>query len=55
MMTTMSAIFGILPIAIGIGAGSELRQPRRRRRARGFSGADPIHDPGHLRLHGAPE
>jgi multidrug efflux pump subunit AcrB len=27
MMTTMSAIFGILPIAIGIGAGSELRQP----------------------------
>jgi hypothetical protein len=27
IMTTMSAIFGILPIAIGIGAGSELRQP----------------------------
>jgi multidrug efflux pump subunit AcrB len=27
MMTTMAAIFGILPIAIGIGAGSELRQP----------------------------
>jgi len=27
MMTTMSAIFGILPIAIGFGAGSELRQP----------------------------
>ncbi|MBV9014130.1 MAG: efflux RND transporter permease subunit, partial [Alphaproteobacteria bacterium] len=27
MMTTMSAIFGIMPIAIGIGAGSELRQP----------------------------
>ena len=27
MMTTMAAIFGILPIAIGFGAGSELRQP----------------------------
>ena len=27
MMTTMAAILGILPIAIGIGAGSELRQP----------------------------
>ena len=27
MMTTMAAVFGILPIAIGIGAGSELRQP----------------------------
>ena len=29
MMTTMAAIFGIMPIAIGIGAGSELRQPLR--------------------------
>ena len=27
MMTTMAAIFGILPIALGIGAGAELRQP----------------------------
>jgi len=27
MMTTMAAIFGALPIAIGVGAGSELRQP----------------------------
>ena len=27
MMTTMAAIFGILPIAIGFGAGAELRQP----------------------------
>jgi multidrug efflux pump subunit AcrB len=27
MMTTMSALFGSLPIAIGQGAGSELRQP----------------------------
>ena len=27
MMTTMSAILGILPIAIGLGAGSDLRQP----------------------------
>ncbi|WP_449245777.1 efflux RND transporter permease subunit [Desulfobacca acetoxidans] len=27
MMTTMSALFGTLPIALGIGAGSEARQP----------------------------
>ena len=27
MMTTMAAIFGTLPIAVGFGAGSELRQP----------------------------
>jgi multidrug efflux pump subunit AcrB len=27
MMTTMAAILGVMPIAIGIGAGSELRQP----------------------------
>ena len=27
MMTTMAAIFGTLPIAAGIGAGAELRQP----------------------------
>ena len=27
MMTTMAALFGTLPIAIGIGAGAELRQP----------------------------
>jgi HAE1 family hydrophobic/amphiphilic exporter-1 len=27
MMTTMAAIFGTLPIAIGVGAGSELRRP----------------------------
>jgi HAE1 family hydrophobic/amphiphilic exporter-1 len=27
MMTTMAAIFGSLPIAIGMGSGSELRQP----------------------------
>lgn len=27
MMTTMAAIFGTLPIAFGLGAGSELRQP----------------------------
>jgi len=27
MMTTMAAIFGTLPIAIGFGSGSELRQP----------------------------
>jgi HAE1 family hydrophobic/amphiphilic exporter-1 len=27
MMTSMAAIFGTLPIALGLGAGSELRQP----------------------------
>ena len=27
MMTTMAAILGTLPIALGIGAGAELRQP----------------------------
>lgn len=27
MMTTLAAIFGSLPIALGLGAGSELRQP----------------------------
>ncbi|MBY0407325.1 MAG: efflux RND transporter permease subunit, partial [Rickettsiales bacterium] len=27
MMTTMAAILGTLPIAIGFGAGAELRQP----------------------------
>jgi multidrug efflux pump subunit AcrB len=27
MMTTMAALFGGLPLAIGLGAGSELRQP----------------------------
>jgi HAE1 family hydrophobic/amphiphilic exporter-1 len=27
MMTTFAAIFGTLPIAIGTGAGAELRQP----------------------------
>ncbi len=27
MMTTFAAIFGVLPIALGAGAGSELRQP----------------------------
>ena len=27
MMTTMAAIMGALPIAIGFGTGSELRQP----------------------------
>jgi multidrug efflux pump subunit AcrB len=27
MMTTMAAMFGAVPLAIGFGAGSELRQP----------------------------
>ena len=27
MMTTMAALFGALPLALGLGTGSELRQP----------------------------
>jgi len=27
MMTTFAAVFGVLPIALGAGAGAELRQP----------------------------
>jgi multidrug efflux pump subunit AcrB len=27
MMTTMAALFGGLPLALGVGAGSELRRP----------------------------
>jgi HAE1 family hydrophobic/amphiphilic exporter-1 len=27
MMTTLAALFGVLPIGLGIGAGAELRQP----------------------------
>jgi HAE1 family hydrophobic/amphiphilic exporter-1 len=27
MMTTLAALLGVLPIAIGFGAGAELRQP----------------------------
>jgi multidrug efflux pump len=27
MMTTMAALFGALPLAVGAGTGSELRQP----------------------------
>jgi HAE1 family hydrophobic/amphiphilic exporter-1 len=27
MMTTLAALLGVLPIALGIGAGAELRQP----------------------------
>ncbi len=27
MMTTLAALLGVLPIAVGIGAGAELRQP----------------------------
>ena len=30
MMTTLAALFGALPLALGGGTGSELRQPARR-------------------------
>ena len=53
MMTTMAAIMGGLPIALGLGAGAELRQPlgpRRRRRPRRVAVADAVHHAGDLSL-----
>ena len=55
MMTTMAAIFGTLPIAIGIGAGAESPPTSRRRggrRPHRLAGAHPVHDAGDLPLHG---
>ncbi len=51
MMTTMAALFGAVPLAIGMGTGSELRQPlgrRRGRRPHRLASADPVHHAGHL-------
>ena len=50
MMTTMAAIMGTLPIALGLGAGAELRPPWDcgRRRAADLAAADPVHHAGNL-------
>ena len=49
MMTTMAALLGALPLALGTSAGAELRRPLRhrdRRRTDGVAGADTVHHPG---------
>ena len=53
MMTTLAAIFGSLPIAIGAGAGSELRQPLGVAVVGGLSvvaASDALHHAGDLSL-----
>jgi HAE1 family hydrophobic/amphiphilic exporter-1 len=53
MMTTMCAILGGLPLMLGGGTGSELRQPlglRHGGRPAGEPGADPVHHAGGLSL-----
>ena len=53
MMTTMAAIMGSLPIALGLGAGAELRQPPgscRRRRASDLATSDAVYHTRHLSL-----
>ena len=37
MMTTMAALLGALPLAVGTGTGSELRRPARHRRSSAVS------------------
>ena len=57
MMTTLAAMFGAVPLAIGMGAGSELRQPLGIAIVGGLHplpGADPVHHPGRLSLLRAP-
>ncbi len=53
MMTTFAALFGGLPIALGQGAGSELRRPLGIAIVGGLARvamADPLHDADHLSL-----
>ena len=53
MMTTMAALLGAVPLAFGIGVGSELRTPAGyldHRRTAGQPGADALHDAGDLSL-----
>ena len=57
MMTTVAALLGGLPLALGSGTGAELRRPLGITIVGGpaaVAGADAVHDPGHLPLHGAP-
>ena len=53
MMTTSAALMGAMPIAIGMGAGAELRQPLGLRCSRGivvFAGDHAFHHAGDLPL-----
>ena len=53
MMTTFAAIFGTLPIALGTGAGAELRQPLGVAVVGGLlrvAAADALHHAGDLHL-----
>ena len=55
MMTTMAALMGSLPIALGLGAGAESRRPLGVAVVGGLSGLpapDPLHHSGFLPLHG---
>ena len=53
-MTTMAALVGTLPIALGWGAGAEAPAARTgsRRRPAGVADADSLHHAGVLHLHG---
>ena len=58
MMTTSAALFGALPLAIGLSDGAELRRPlghRHRRRPDREPDADALHDPGDLSLPRSPQ
>ena len=55
MMTTMAALMGTLPIALGFGAGAEVAaaaRPRRRRRPSLLADDHALRHAGLLRLHG---
>jgi hypothetical protein len=55
MMTTLAAIMGSLPIALGLGAGSEFRQPLGVAVVGGLivsQAPDIVHNAGDLPLHG---
>ena len=55
MMTTMAALLGTLPIALGIGAGADARRPlgpRGGRRPARLAAPDALHHAGALPLHG---
>ena len=55
MMTTMAAILGAVPLALGFGDGGETAPAARhldRRRPDRQPDADALHDAGHLSLHG---
>ena len=56
LMTTLAALFGAVPLAIGFGAGSELRRPLgiTRRRPLRLAAHEPLLDAGHLPLPRSP-